>query len=83
MSGMLMSEEESKDSEPTGEKPKDSQPEKPKKQLSEEEKYLRLVKEVHLLARKLQDLSPNHRTAAYWEQLEEDTGELLLVPLGT
>jgi hypothetical protein len=53
--------------------------EKPKR--TSEEKYQTLVKEVNLLANKLMNLSPNHRTAAYWEQLEEDTKVLLSIPL--
>lgn len=50
-------------------------------QLDKIEKYNSLVRQIHNLSKKLMNLSPNHRTAAYWEQLNEDTGELLKLPL--
>jgi hypothetical protein len=55
------------------------QPKKP--QISGEEKRRRQIAQVKELAEKLKHTAPNHREAAYWEQLEEDLGKALSGPL--
>lgn len=48
-----------------------------KSTLPPEVKYLNLVKTVQSVSKKLMNMSANHRTAAYWEQIVEDCDEIL------
>jgi hypothetical protein len=60
-----------------GEPKTSSERETKKGSVPTEIKYFRMIDQVKNLSIKLMNLSKNHRTAAYWEQVIEDCEEFL------